>query len=51
MRHLWMNENIKAAIDAPRPHHQLVPMKVFAEIGTPRVSFSEISLTLRNKDQ
>merc|ERR1719468_726853 len=45
MRHLWMNENIKAAIDAPRPHHQLVPMKVFAEIGTPR----ELVQYLRNK--
>jgi len=28
-----MDEDIKLAIDTPRPHHQLVPMKVFYEMG------------------
>ena len=32
-----MNENIKSAIDDPRPHHQLVPMKIFYEIGAKKV--------------
>ena len=33
-RHLFMNEDIKTAIDAPRPHHQLLPMNVYQEMGT-----------------
>ena len=33
LRHMHMNENIKSAIDEPRPHHQLVPMKIYYEIG------------------
>ena len=37
IRNLWLGEDIKSAIDNPRPHHQLVPMKVFAEIGTQKV--------------
>ena len=32
-----MNEDIKTAIDAPRPHHQLIPMTTYAEIGTEKV--------------
>ena len=37
IRNLWLGEDIKSAIDNPRPHHQLVPMKVFQEIGTKKV--------------
>ncbi|XP_018917065.2 glutathione hydrolase 1 proenzyme isoform X2 [Bemisia tabaci] len=33
MRHLWMDLGIKAAIDAPRLHHQLIPMNVTYEEG------------------
>ena len=36
-RHLWMQEDVKTAIDSPRLHHQLVPMSVDAEIGTEKV--------------
>ncbi|CAG9854589.1 unnamed protein product [Phyllotreta striolata] len=36
MRVLWFDNNIKEAIDAPRIHHQLVPMKVFYENGIGR---------------
>ena len=32
-----MDEDIKLAIDTPRPHHQLVPMKVFYEMGVKKV--------------
>ena len=32
-----MNEDIKTAIDCPRPHHQLVPMKIDYEIGEKQV--------------
>ena len=32
-----MGEDIKLAIDTPRPHHQLVPMKIFYEIGAKMV--------------
>ena len=32
-----MNEDIKTAIDCPRPHHQLVPMKIDYEIGVKQV--------------
>ena len=30
-RNLWLEEDIKSSIDAPRIHHQLIPMKVEAE--------------------
>ena len=39
LRNLFLNEDIKSAIDYPRPHHQLVPMKIFTEIGTKKVIF------------
>ena len=38
-RHLYMNDDIKTAIDAPRPHHQLLPMKVYQEFGIKKVHF------------
>ncbi len=37
MRHLWIGQNVKDAIDAPRLHHQLLPMNVRAEYGVPEV--------------
>ena len=35
-----MDEDIKLAIDTPRPHHQLVPMKVFYEMGVKKVQLT-----------
>ncbi len=31
LNHLWLGKNVKESIDAPRLHHQLVPMKVTHE--------------------
>jgi gamma-glutamyltranspeptidase/glutathione hydrolase/leukotriene-C4 hydrolase len=33
MLNLWFNEDIKAAIDSPRLHSQLLPQEVIAEQG------------------
>lgn len=33
MRFLWMGDDLKKAIDAPRIHHQLYPMEVSYEYG------------------
>ena len=44
LRNLWFNETIKEAIDAPRIHHQLFPMELAYECGTPRVWPSEVVL-------
>jgi len=34
---LWYNKTLKEVIDKPRIFHQLVPMQVQYEYGTPRV--------------
>ncbi len=36
IRHLWMAEDIKTAIDAPRIHHQLFPDKIVYESNFPQ---------------
>ena len=36
IRHLWMKETIKTAIDAPRLHHQLFPDRVVYEDNFPK---------------
>lgn len=33
MRYLWMENNLKEAVDLSRIHHQLYPMKVIYEYG------------------
>ncbi|CAB3359782.1 Hypothetical predicted protein [Cloeon dipterum] len=33
LRNLWLNQNIKEAIDAPRIHHQVYPMELKYEYG------------------
>ena len=38
MHNLWFNEDIKAAIDSPRLHSQLLPQEVIAERGFDYVS-------------
>lgn len=35
VRHLWFGESLKEAIDRPRVHHQLHPMKFQYELGFP----------------
>ena len=35
---LWFNKTIKEAIEEPRFHHQLFPMELQYEKGTPSVS-------------
>ena len=47
-----MDEDIKLAIDTPRPHHQLVPMKVFYEMGVKKVksNLSKIQNEISNSE-
>lgn len=37
MRHLWFKQDIKAAVDASRIHHQLLPNKLYYEYGVLQV--------------
>jgi gamma-glutamyltranspeptidase len=37
LNHLYLGQNIKESIDAPRLHHQLLPMAVIASRDTPKV--------------
>ena len=45
IRHLFLGLNIKEAIDYPRIHHQLHPMKVDMEVGFSKV---KLMLIMRN---
>jgi gamma-glutamyltranspeptidase len=45
MEVLWFNKNIKEAIDEPRLHHQLFPMRLQYEYGVLQVSASKVSLS------
>ena len=42
IRHLWMNETIKRAIDWPRVHHQLFPNQITYESNFPTDILSEL---------
>ncbi|KAG4075074.1 hypothetical protein HA402_008139 [Bradysia odoriphaga] len=42
VRILWMGEDIKQAIDAPRLHHQLIPMILEYEYGNEQSIISEL---------
>lgn len=37
IRKLWFDQTIKEAVDAPRIHHQIFPMRVEYEFGVPEV--------------
>lgn len=41
VRVLWLGEDIKQAIDAPRIHHQLLPMILEYEYGNEQVSAAD----------
>ena len=42
IRHLWMNDNIKQAIDWPRLHHQLLPNEIFFDNNFPTDILSQL---------
>lgn len=44
MRTLWFEQTIKEAVDAPRIHHQLEPMKIMYEYGNVKVIATIIEL-------
>jgi len=43
IRHLWFNEDIKKAIDAPRVHHQYSPDEVVYEDNFPEAILERLS--------
>ena len=45
-----MNEDIKTAIECPRPHHQLVPMKIDYEIGVKQVKMHKYVIIKKKGD-
>lgn len=45
-RNQWLGEDIKAAIDARRIHHQLAPMEVAYEEGFPEVTHTTCFLLM-----
>lgn len=44
---LWFNQDVKEAVDAPRLHHQLVPMAVLYEYGNTQVKLLIFSNNFR----
>ena len=51
LHNLWLDVNIKDAIDAKRIHHQLMPMQVDWEKEFPQVIYCSISLGLYAKER
>ncbi len=45
LRTLWLQEDVKAAVDARRVHHQLMPMRVDYEEGLTKVRKHIYALT------
>lgn len=46
MRVLWLNEDVKRAVDAPRILNQLTPNVTYYEEGLLQVNFDDVDLYL-----